>query len=699
MSSDILRVLAVSTAMSTLLCAGALAQSAPTREAEARTTSEESEDTQAPDGVTQLETIIVVDVGAGADATAGANVIIIDQQEIDRKKPQDLREVFSGEPQIAVGGAIPSTQKIYINGVDENNLAVTVDGSRQNNKVFHHNGTYLLDPALLKAVSVQAGVAPADAGPGALAGSLGFESKDTIDLLEPGRNFGGFVTGIWDTNSETYTTGVSAFGQQDGFEYLGYINYSNGGNFTAGNGQEMLGTGTDLISGLGKIAYESVEGHRFELSHERVRDDDLRPYRANVYINIGEEPKTRNYDLNRQNTVFTYTDTSPEGWWDPKIVIAYSKTDLETEVYSRRLPVTSGPAEGETSSFNGKVENRFALDMGSVTAGFDFFNDKAVLESRFPGFFEFANERATNVGVYAQARLEPFDRARISFGARGDHQWFTGVDDSDWKNAGVSGNISGEYDLVPEFLTVKAGTSHVWGGVPLAENFVQNPLWTYGDGPEPVTSDNYTAGLEMYYNDFTFEANVFRTNIDDARLPSYNPPRGFPATPGNTSLRSLDLVSKGWEIGGRYDWDAGFVSVKYADINADVDDEPADSEIGRYLTTPLGQIIMIGAGYTFDDWGIEVGGDIEIALKTDRTLVRHKTDPASAKKELPGYEVVNAYVEWTPPSRPNFTLRADALNIFDENYTDRAAYGQDFDGVDPHYDPGRSFRLSATARF
>ncbi|TIQ17306.1 MAG: TonB-dependent receptor, partial [Mesorhizobium sp.] len=89
--------------------------------------------------------------------------------------------------------------------------------------------------------------------------------------------------------------------------------------------------------------------------------------------------------------------------------------------------------------------------------------------------------------------------------------------------------------------------------------------------------------------------------------------------------------------GGRYDWDAGFVSVKYADINADVDGKPADTEIGRYLTTPLGQIVMIGAGYTFDDWGVKVGGDIEIALKTDRTLVRHDTDPESEKRELPGY--------------------------------------------------------------
>ena len=181
-----------------------------------------------------------LDVGAGAEGTVGTNVIAITREEFEKKQPSDLQEVFSGEPGVAVGGSIPSTQKIFVNGVDETNLAVTVDGSRQNNKVFHHNGTYLLDPALLKAVTVQPGVAPADAGPGALGGSMGFETVDAIDLLEPGRNFGGFISGTFDTNSETYTTGISAYGMKDGFEFLGYLNYSNGGNFTAGNGQEKL---------------------------------------------------------------------------------------------------------------------------------------------------------------------------------------------------------------------------------------------------------------------------------------------------------------------------------------------------------------------------------------------------------------------------------------------------------------------------
>lgn len=666
-----------------MLCleVAAFAQSAPTNpEEEAVKQTENGKKGR----VTQLPGL---DVGAGAEGTAGTDVISVGKEEMDRKKPSDLQEVFAGEPQVAIGGAIPSTQKIYVNGVDENNLAVTVDGSRQNNKVFHHNGTYLLDPALLKAVTVQAGVAPADAGPGALGGSMGFETKDAVDLLEPGDNFGGFVTGTWDTNSETYTTGLSAYGMQDGFEYLGYINYSNGGNYEAGNGEEMLGTGTNLLAGLAKIAYESTEGHRIELSHEQVKDDELRPYRANVYINVRREPVLRNYELNRRNTVFTYTDTSPEGWWDPKVVLAYSRTEVATPVFNRATGEVIAPAVGDTASFNGKAENKFSFDMGSVTAGFDFYDDKAKLayDGTPP---EFPDEKATNVGAYAQARLEPTDRSRLSFGTRFDTQRFTGVDGSSWTNSGLSGNLSGEYDILPEFLTAKAAVSHVWGGVPLAENFIQNPSWVYAQEPETLRSNNYTVGLVARYEGLTVEGNVFRSDIDNARFPT-----------AANAVRTFDLISKGWEIGATYDWDTGFVSAKYADIDAEVDGIPADTEVGRYLTTPIGEIIMLGAGYRFDDWGLTLGGDVEIALKNDATLVRHPTDPTSAKRALPGYEVVNAYVEYTPPARPNFTLRADVRNIFDETYTSRASYGQDFDGVKAHLEPGRSFRLSATMKF
>ncbi|PSJ62639.1 TonB-dependent receptor [Mesorhizobium ephedrae] len=623
----------------------------------------------AADGSVILDPVTV----AGGAWDGGVNQVEITAEDLERKNPTDLRDVFADEPKIAVGSSIPMSQKVYVQGIEETNLAVTVDGSRQNAKVFHHNATNLIDPALLKAVSVDAGVAPADAGPGALAGSINYETKDARDLLEPGKTFGGLATASYDFNSNTHTVGLSAFGAEDGFEYLGYLNFAKGDNYTAGDGSVVDGSSSDLISGLGKVAYEMESGHRFEISHEQVRDDAPRPFRANIRELTNPrpwEPKVRDYTLNRTNTVFTYTDVSPEGWWDPKVVVAYSRSEVETPIYTR---FDIYPGIGTTDSFNGKAENRFALENGSITAGFDFYKDDADLDAREDS----ATEHASNVGVYAQARLEPWDHTRLSFGARGDHQWFEGTTGEKWENAGFSGNVSGEYDLVPEFLTAKAGFSHVWAGVPLAENFIFNPGWDYGDGPEPVTSNNVTAGLVATYNGFTLEGNVFRTDIYDARVARYAVA---------SAIAMSDVRSEGFEVGLGYDWGAGRASVKYADIDVTINGSAADSDIGTYLATPVGQIITLAAYHSFDEWNVTLGGDVEIALKYDNP-------------SLPSYEVVNVFAEYKPEAAPNFTLRGDIKNLFDEDYVSRATYGQEFDNVEPLPEPGRSFKLTATARF
>ncbi len=625
-------------------------------------------------------------VSAGAEATVGTQLIARTFEQLERMQPTDIQEIFAGDPSVAIGGAIASTQKIFVNGIEETNLAVTVDGSRQNNKVFHHNGTYLLDPALLKAVAVQPGVAPADAGPAALAGSIGFETVDATDLLDPGKDFGGFVTAMWDSNSRTYKTGLALYGIAEGLEYLGYVNYANGGDYTAGNGQVMPGTGTNLLSGLGKLAYE-VDRHRFELSHEQVKDSAPRPYRANFYFRRGLEPTLRNYELNRQNTVFQYTMTEADGWLDPTVLLAYSKTSIDT-LYSDRFTGATAQTLGTTASLNGKAENRFNFGLGSVTAGVDFYNDAASLDDL--SINSFPVEKAANVGGYVQARLEPEDYYRLSFGGRLDHQSFTGVNGQRFEHSGISSNISGEYDIVPEFLTLKGGAAQVWGGIPLAENFVQNAAWTYGaNGPDPVSSLTYSTGLVARFEAVTLEASLFNTNIRNARFPLY----------GGQPNRSFDLDTWGYELGGRYEGDVGFIGAKYTNVFSNVDGVPTDTEVGRYLTTPVGEVIMLSAGYSFPDLGLTLGGDAEFALENTRTLTRHPTDPATAKKPLPGYQVFNAFAEYQPIDNENLSVRFEVRNIFDTAYTSRASYGQDFDGTTPHLEPGRTFRVSTKLKF
>jgi hemoglobin/transferrin/lactoferrin receptor protein len=628
-------------------------------------------------GATALDPISVF----GGSGNLGAGEIQISAEELEQKNPATIADVFSGEPGISVGSSLPMSQKVYVHGIEETNLAVTIDGSRQNNKVFHHSGTNLIDPGLLKAVGVDAGVAPADAGPGALGGAIAYETKDARDLLD-GDGLGGFVTSSYNFNSDTVTTGISAYGVQDGLDFLGYFNFANGNDFKAGHGERVEGTSSDLLSGIGKVGFEADSGDRIEISHERVRDDAPRPYRANTGFIDGRppwEPRVRDYALDRQNTVFTYTDTSPEGWWDPKLVLAYSKTELAVPVFlPPALAIPPYDAVGTTASFNGKFENKFSFDIGNVVAGVDFYNDKADLED----LFDPATEKSRNIGVYAQARLEPWERTRLSFGARGDNQHFTGTTGEEWTGSGFSGNVSGEYDLIEDLLVAKAGYSHVWGGIPLAENFIMNPNWDYGDGPRPVTADNYNVGLEANYNDFTLEGSVFQTDLDDARSPRYGIFRG---------IEAHDVRSRGFEIGGGYTWGDGYFKIKYANIDVEIDGQPADSDLGTYLAAPAGEIITLQAIHTFADWGVTVGADAEIALDYD--------DVAVGSKPFEGYQVFNAFVEYKPPTRPNLTFRADMKNIFDETYSDRATYGQEFGTVTPLYEQGRAFILTAKATF
>jgi hemoglobin/transferrin/lactoferrin receptor protein len=618
-------------------------------------------------------------VTVSGEPSIGTNTTDITSQDLERTNPSNVKGVFSGQPGIIVSSPIPISQKIYVNGIEETNLAVTVDGAAQNNKVFHHSANNFIDPSLLKAVRVDAGVAPADAGFGALAGSIAYETKDVGDLLDRD-GFGGFSKNQFNTNGNVFTNNLAAYGMSNGFEILGSFNIGKGDEFDDGDGSRVYGSETDFLSGLGKVAYQAPSGDRFEVSHERISDDAMRPYRANFGFPRGFEPIVANYDVDRRTTVFNYSDATPQGWWDPKIVVAHTKASVD-KPYVDRFTGAVTPTLGDAESLNGKVENKFSFGLGNVIAGIDFINSETSLVDTPDRF----REKSNVVGGYAQARLKPFEGTRLSFGGRTDHQKFTGSDQTKRDDNGLSGNISGEQDLFGRFLTFKAGYSHVWAGVLLNEAYAIYSPTTGGDIAD-TTADNFTTGLVARYGGWTLEGTIFRTEIEDARV-----------YPG---LR--DVKSEGYELGATYDWGNGFLRVRYANIDTTVTGEvggspipwPGDAYYGQFLTTPIGERITITGVHTFVGTGIRVGADAVIAPSYDRVI--EGNDP------FPSFNVWNTFVEYRPDVPFDLTLRADVLNVFDEQYYDRATYGQEYLS-DPRYyalaEPGRSFLFTATSKF
>lgn len=626
------------------------------------------------------DTLPEVAVSAKADKPLPVKepgTVVIDEEALARNNPSDVRGIFNGQPSVKVGGSTPMSQKVYVNGIEETNLAVTIDGSRQNNKVFHHNGTTLIDPLFMKAVSVNAGVAPSDAGPGAIAGSIAYETKNARDFLSsPG--MGAYIRSSFNTNGDVFSQTLAGYGATEQLDALAYLTVANGNRFEAGNGDKVDGTGTDSVSGFFKIGAEAEGGHRLQLSHERVRDDAARPFRANIGFISGRppsEPRVRDYQMIRDNTVLRYHQDNPDHWWNPTAVLAYSKTEITVPIVAGGVALY--PGTGETGSFNGKFENKFPLDIGNIVAGVDFYRDKA--EYKDPTTHP--DEKASNNGAYVQARINPWQPLQISAGIRNDRHELTGTRGDSWKHSGFSSNVSGELSIVPELLTVKAGYSEVFSGSQMAENFIMNPLWNYGRGPRATKADNYFVGLQSRFYGFTADAKVFETHIDDARVARF--------APGSANL-ARDVRTRGYELGLAYQWEQSFARARLADIDVTIDGAATDSDAGNYLATPVGEILYVTVGHHFPSLNLTLGGDAEFAQKYKKV--------SNGTLDFPSYEVFNIYAEYQPTWAVKTKWRVDVRNLFDDTYADRATY-QGFGTVTPLYQPGRSVLFSVAATF
>lgn len=614
-----------------------------------------------------LDPIIVEQADEQSGAADRATTQYVSQAELERARTGNLKDLFSGIASVAVGGAVPVAQKIFVNGVDMLNLAVTLDGVAQNNRAFHHVSANAIDPGLLKAARADAGAAPADAGPHAIAGSVVFETVDAAEILAEDAVFGGDLRLAYGENGKTFTRALTLATRHAGFEALAYAKSATGSDYTTGGGETIAGTAADLQSGLLKLAYEAPEGHRFELSGMVLADDALRRYRANIGEVIGGRPvpELRRYDTERRNLSFSYENTQAEGLWDPKLVIGLSENLIN--IPDPEL------SEGRSRSVSGTLQNTFHLsETDTVVAGVDFYDRTGVYDDAD----EHYREAASNIGVFAQARLEPLAGLKLSFGTRFDWQEFEGEGGFSDSYDGMSNNLSASYALTDE-LVLRGGYSRVFGGLLIEDNYEywRSPDWDYA-GLKAGESENFTLGADFESGNLRLGGEVFLTKMQDAR--SYD---------GN-----FDFESRGFNLGATYGWDGGFARMTYSNSKVKVNGTLSSSYDAVDFGAPLGQVLALELQQGIGDSGWTLGGSLDLALDYDDV-------PDTAEEPIKGYEVISVFAEYVPPTRPNLRLRAEVNNLFDVEYADRATYGADFESIVPLMEPGRNVTLSLVSKF
>ncbi|MDW3207901.1 MAG: TonB-dependent receptor [Alphaproteobacteria bacterium] len=629
------------------------------------------------------ETILMAPISVTATEVAPGGVTIT-EEELERRNPQSIKDVFRGESAIQVGGGSDVSRKIYINGVEDTNLNVKMDDSRQVNSAFHHLGTAIIDPGLLKSVSVETGVGPVDVGPGALGGSIAYETKDARDMLEIDEMLGGFSRSQVGSNGRTYSQALAFAGQHENFEAMVYGSVDGGRNYEDGRDDEVIGTRPNMRNSIGKAAWTGNTGGRLEFNTGYMEDKGIRPNRANFgSLNNGAEPTLQEY--NRKHFTLSYRDEAPTETFNPEVVLSYTETELF--IHDLAFGPFRFDLRSQTKSYSGKVANTFSTGLGlaesgSVTVGTDFYRD--VGHGDISGGFSAATvprvntETSDNVGLFAQARLNVTPAFRANLGLRYDQQQFEGVDGTRLDGGGPSASLNLEYDVLP-WLTGYGGAASNYGPIPLGESQIYNfaAQWVY-DGLTSSRSYNYKAGVKVEDGGVSGDFHVYQTEIDG----SHN-------LGSATRNSTRDLTARGFNVSGQYQEDIGYVRATYSNNRFRSDGLPLSSGDASYHGLQMGNTATLDIVREWIDIGLAVGASAEYAFEDDT----NETFPNKS------YFVTDVFAQYQPTEMEAVTLRLDVRNLFDELYVDRATSATDNSAATPFNEPGRSFLVSAKVDF
>ena len=640
-----------------------------------------------------------------------ATNLSITAEDIEQFQANDLADVFRESPSVSVGGSVGVAQKIFIRGLEDAYLNVTVDGAQQTSTLFHHIGRVTLDPDLLKQIDVQAGAGEATSGPGAIGGSIRFKTKDAQDLLRGDEQFGGRVKASYFSNEGTRYSG-SLYGKlSDSWGLLGYYSTVDRDNFEDGDGNEVLGTAADQDLMFLKASGYITDNQYLSISAEQRDEEGEFSARPNWVVLEGAPLYPS--EAERDTYVANYR-------FDHSALVFLEATAYQTSSLFRggRFDFLS-----DIDTYGFDIRNTTDISNHVFTYGIDYRKDE--VESG-PGVGPVQNaEEGSVMGIYAQAHSNITPELLLSYGVRYDDFDFqqqiliddyygtpvtdepSGLDDNE-----LSFNVGFEYQLT-EAWTLGLGYAEAARGKQIGDGFTLDEYLYDGEDVPVVASDvvpetvtNIEASIEYSANNLNARLSAYESTIDDVLFSGYQ---------GNSVFNNIgDLESSGVEFNLAYRWDS--VDVYFGFSSVDVELMPREGlysvpynsiDINGYefvgLGNSRGDTWVLGADYTVTA-DISVGFNItmvdDINIDTLHQALENGWTDSLYSLNKADYTLVDIYGEWEVTN--DLRLNMAVTNLFDEAYIDHSSvgdYSEVFPSVIGPQEAGRDIRLSVTYDF
>ena len=651
---------------------------------------------------------------------------IVTLQQKDENTATDLRGLLKEEPAIDFGGGNGTSQHMTLRGMGQNSVDIKVDNAYSDSQILYHQGRFIIDPALVKIVSVQKGAGSASAGIGATNGAIITKTVDAEDLLKGlDKNWGVRLSSGYASN-DGVNYGASVFGKAGNFDGLFSYNRNDEKDYEAGKGYKSPNGGKtvpysalDKRSYLAKIGTTFGDGdHRIVLSHMKDQHRGIRTVREEFTIFESDPAKDRQKPSYREttqsNTNLEYTGKNL-GFVEKLNANAYV---LENERYSADdsgsgyAGNVAGPTttkittKGANINFDSRLAEKTLLKYGvnyrhqeikpHTFLNSQYTSTNAALQSLVRGY-SLTNPTKTDYGVYVEA-IQDIGDVTLTGGLRYDHFDIKTHDGKSVSDSKVNPSLGVIYQPVEN---LSFSVSHNYAS---RSPRLYDALQTHGkrgiisiaDGTKAERARNTEIGFN--YNDGTFAANgsYFWQTIKDALA---NPQNRHDSVAIREAVNAGYVKNHGYELGASYRTGGLTAKVGVSHSKPRFYDTHKDKLLSANpeFGAQTGRTWTASLAYRFQNPNLEIGWRGRYVQKAVGSILVAGQKGRDGKLEnvvRQGFGVNDVFANWKPLGKDTLNVNLSVNNVFNKFYY---PHSQRWTNTLPG--TGRDVRLGVNYRF
>ena len=628
----------------------------------------------AAQGAATLPTVTVQD-----SATSPAP--IEDWRSMERSTDKDLKEVLADQVGVQFGGGRGVSQHWTIRGMGADQVNLVIDDAASDVQIFHHQGRYFMDPALVKIIGIEKGTGSASSGIGATSGKIEATTMDAPDLLREGQDVGFRLTGGMSSSKDGgWGGGFSVYGRKGMVDGLFSANRTHSDDYKDGRGDKVGQSALNMRSFLAKVGVNFSDDARFVISHRREQEYGLRNLREEFFFNTdNDQPsnKERTIDtttLSLKGRTAGFVDTYDinfshmENGQDstPLAGGATTNVDVDTNVANVRL----------SSVLMGQHRLKYGLNWREQQAGSTNQQNAGLRK-----------QKKTDTGVYVEG-IWRFAPVTLTTGLRYDHFSLQSntVGGKSASGGKLNPSIGLIYDVNDE-LAFNISHNRATRSPRFYEAMLSSTPLLYADDLKAENARNTEIGVDWRHGGFALNAQYFWQTIKDMQTFTGMNCRGRSCEyqlVGNGST----LKNSGYEINASYRQGGltGRIGVAYSKPKLD------GATYDQVATAiPMGRQWVTSLTYRFNP-ALEIGWRGRYAQKGSYL---DSTRGGGEAVNRSGFGVHDIFATWQPYGNDRLNVNFAVSNLFDKHYRSHSQRS----GASALPEPGRSFRVRVNYRY